>query len=212
MKSVHVCVPVLKRYDLLQNLLESLKSSTVVPTMIHVIDNGRDSDRVKQALSTTPWPTDVYTPYGALGVAESWNWFITHVPEHRIIANDDVLFAPDSLQRILDTDGDFVSPLLGQAYSCFLLRDSCVAKIGQFDEAISPGYAYFEDCDYSERMVKAGFCITHVDCGVTHLGSQTLAQNTTQESIEHHRKFLLAQTNFIKKWGRMPEGKVQQHG
>jgi hypothetical protein len=209
---IHLCIPVLKRYDLLRNLLLSLEHSTVQPHTVHVIDNGRDRERLITALCILPKTvkTDVFIPDAPMGLAEAWNWFIENVPEERIITNDDVLFASDSLQRIIETAGDFVSPLPGQAYSCFLLRDSCVKKIGAFDEEISPGYAYFEDCDYSERMVEAGFCITHVEAGVTHLGSQTLAAKSGTEVDEHNRRFLVAQGNFIAKWGRMPPGKVQQ--
>lgn len=199
---IHVCVPVLRRYDMLHSLVASVPPGV----MLHVIDNGRCADRLAKALEGRP--ADVHTPKVPMGVAASWNWFIENVPEDRVIANDDVTFMPDSLQRIVETDGDFVSPLLGQAYSCFLLRDSCVGKIGVFDEAISPGYAYFEDCDYSERMMAHGFRITHLECGVTHAKSQTLAACSAAERNEHHRRFHIAQANFVAKWGRMPEGMV----
>lgn len=207
---ISVCCPVLKRYDLLRGMLLSLCESELEPNAAYVLDNGRNEAAVNLATNCCPFPVIVWTPAKAMGVAESWNWFIKNVPEERLIVNDDVLFAPQSLEDIIETPGDFVSPLLGQAYSCFLLRNSCVSKIGKFDETISPGYAYFEDCDYSERMVEAGFRITHLECGVTHLGSQTLAVRSSDEMQEHHRKFMIAQENFVRKWGHMPENKVRQ--
>ncbi len=207
---IYVCVPVLSRYDLLRGLLLSLCASDVEPDGVYVIDNGRNEGAVRNATDCCPFSVIVWTPAKAMGVAESWNWFIDNVPEERLISNDDVVFAPDSLWRMVATCGDFVSPLPGQAYSCFLLRDSCVAKIGRFDETISPGYAYFEDCDYSERMVEAGFRITHVDAGVKHLKSQTLLARSAADMAEHHRKFIIAQENFVRKWGRMPDGKVRE--
>lgn len=204
MKKITVCVPVLKRYDLLRGLVLSLKDSTVRPQFC-VIDNGGDKKALDEAFYETGFVPTVYRPGHPMGLAESWNWFIQHVEEDRLISNDDLTFSPDSLEKIVATEGDFVSPLLGQAYSCFLLRNSCEAKIGLFDETISPGYAYFEDCDYSERMVEAGFCITHVDAGVAHVGSSTISKNTPEEWKRHHHLWLVAQSNFIKKWGRTPD-------
>lgn len=205
MKSVHIGVPVLKRYDLLRNMLESLKQSTVAPTMIHVIDNGRDSERVKLALSATPWPTDVYTPHGALGIAESWNWFIQNLPEERFIVNDDLLFSPTSLAQMLASTADLVLAK-GCGFSCFLIRDTCVKTVGLFDETISPGYGYYEDDDYLQRIDGRGTRariveMVDVECGVTHLRSQTLAMNTPDEMLDHHRRFSIAQRNYMKKHG-----------
>lgn len=207
---VHVCVPVLKRYDLLRELLVSLRESTVIPR-VYVLDNGHNTTALQQAIDgfgTWVWPSinvHTYTPDQPMGVAESWNWFIGHVPEERLIANDDVTFAPESIAKMAETPGDFVTALPGSnACSCFLLRDSCVEKVGLFDETISPGYAYYEDCDYVERMILLGIPITGVLCDVGHKGSQTLEVSTPEEMKRHHERFLLARSNFVKKWGRMP--------
>ncbi len=172
MKPIHLCIPVLKRYDLLRELLVSLHASTVRPHSIHVIDNGRNPELLADAMRETPvgTQTDLFIPDMPMGLAVAWNWFIHHVPEERLICND----------------------------------DSCIEKIGMFDESISPGYAYFEDCDYVERMIMAGVPITGVNCGVEHLGSQTLERNSPAEWTAHHEKFLIAQENFVKKWGRTP--------
>lgn len=137
-----------------------------------------------------------------MGVAESWNWFIENVPEERVICNDDVNFAPDSLERLVATKGDIVSA--GCGFSCFVIRDSCVRKIGLFDESISPGYGYYEDDDYMARLRRGGLHFASIDCGVAHLVSQTLKSFTEAEMQEHHRKFHIARANFVSKWGMMP--------
>lgn len=203
---IHVCVPVLKRYDLLRNLLISLRESTVTPVLLSIINNGHDRMRLSMALLETTIPTQIHTPMTPMGVAESWNWFLQNVPDDRVIMNDDVTVAPDSLEKLVDNDAD-LAWAAGCGFSCFLLRDSCIEKIGYFDEAISPGYAYYEDEDYLQRLDGRGTrepsakTIT-VDCGVVHLRSQTLAAATSlQEVNEHHRKFLIAQGNYAKKWG-----------
>lgn len=204
MKPLYLCVPVLKRYDLLHDMMRSLDTGMVRPSIVYVVDNGRNYEKVHPALAG--YPFIVHTPDAPMSLAASWNWFIENVPEERLICNDDLLFAPDSLEKMVNTPGDFVSALAGtNACSCFLLRDSCVDKVGTFDETISPGYAYFEDCDYVERMVKQKIRITGVECGVQHLGSQTLASFTPEEMNIHHQRFQIAQANFIMKWGRLPD-------
>lgn len=204
MAEVHLCVPVLKRYDLLRNMLASIMAGTVRPR-IHVIDNGRDSKRLRAAVGDHI--VSVFVPDEPMGLAAAWNWFIESVPEERIIVNDDLIFAPRSLEQMLAADGECVSALAGtNAFSCFLIRDSCVSKVGLFDEEISPGYAYFEDCDYAERMALIGLEITAVECGVVHIGSQTIALNDGPEWKRHHERFAVAKANFMAKWGKLPEG------
>jgi GT2 family glycosyltransferase len=196
---LNVCVPVLKRYDLLAKLVDSLPKGVV----LHIVNNGQNALQLNVSLGGRT--ADIYTPRVPMGVAESWNWFIEHVPEERVIANDDVVFAPDSLARLTVSDAD-LAWARGCGFSCFLLRDSCVKKIGVFDESISPGYGYYEDEDYLQRLDGKGTrapsaTAADVECGVVHLKSQTLAANTEVEMEEHHRKFHIARANYMTKWG-----------
>lgn len=207
MNPIHLGVPVLRRYDLLQELLLSVKSSTVRPVRIVVIDNGRNAgalERVARAVELSI--PEVYTPEVPLGVAESWNWLVQALPEDRIIANDDVTFTPDAIEKMRDTRADLV---FGHGYSCFLIRDSAIEKLGFFDEGISPGYAYWEDIDYDMRARLAvadgvDFVQANAPCTVNHGGSKTNEIATPDEIQDYHRKFMLAQRNFINKWARLP--------
>lgn len=205
-QTLNVCVPTLRRYDLLKDLVVSLNASTIRPTMLHVIDNGRDWDRVKMALSDACYPTSIFTPLESLSLAESWNKFIRETTEERLICNDDVVFSPTSIEQLLElaTDSPCVSGLPGNAFSCFLLRDQCVKTVGYFDESISPGYAYFEDCDYEERMYSCAIALKEYHVGIKHVGSATLTAMAPSQQAEHHRRFQIAQDNFMKKWGRLP--------
>jgi GT2 family glycosyltransferase len=209
MKPMHVCIPVLKRYDLLHNLLESLRASTVEPAGAYVIDNGRNAVRVNAAVSDCQFPVIVWTPEEPMGIAESWNWFLDHVPEERIITNDDVVFGPQTLAKFAATEKDIVWAAEA-GFSCFIIRDSCVKKIGLFDESISPGYGYWEDEDYAMRLNRKGkgpefASCGDVVCGVEHLHSKTLEVATPVEMEEHHRRFWIAQHNYIEKWGLQRE-------
>ena len=196
---IHVCVPVLRRYDLLRRLLLSLPSDASA----HVIDNGRDVTRLAPAIEG--FVTEVHVPDRPMGVAESWNWFIKHVSEERVIVNDDVTFGPHSLGLLLASKADLVWAA-NCGFACFVLRDSCVEKLGLFDETISPGYAYYEDEDYLQRLDGRGTrppsaIAENVACGVQHDKSGTLRAANHREILEHHRRFKIAQRNYAEKWG-----------
>lgn len=200
---INLCIPVLKRYDLLRDLLISLGPSTVKPA-VHVLNNGMDDARLNFALNASPVDVFIETPSYPLGVAESWNWFIRNIPEERVISNDDVTFAPDSLERLTAPEGDLLWAD-GCGFACFVIRDSCIRKIGLFDETISPGYGYYEDEDYLQRLDGRGTRepsakALNVACDVNHFHSATLKASSHEELLEHHRKFLIAQQNYIKKW------------
>jgi hypothetical protein len=197
---INVCVPVLKRYDRLRDLVVSLNRSDVLPDALYVMDNGVCPDTVRIAIQPAVFPTTVET--GPKGVAESWNWFIEHVPEERVITNDDIVFAPQSLAAMVAANAEFVSCTYG--FSCFILRDACVQRVGLFDESISPGYAYFEDMDYLRRMRLQGIDDDVVRCGVVHRRSSTPASYTQEELNEHHRRFKIAESNYRAKWASAP--------
>jgi len=199
---IHVCIPVLKRYDLLRSLLLSLRFNTVMPDTVYVINNGRDVARLNTALSACPVRFFVHLPDVPMGVAESWNWFIMNVPENRVIANDDVTFAPESLEKMAASAADLV---WASGFSCYLIRDACVEKVGLFDELISPGYGYYEDEDYLQRLDGRGTkprvaTAENVDCSVKHYHSATLKAASHEELLEHHRRFKIAQDNYVRKW------------
>jgi hypothetical protein len=169
-----------------------------------VINNGRDTQRLERAITASPVGVTVETPDKPMGVAESWNWFIQHVPEDRVIANDDITFGMRSLEYLVDTPADLVWAK-GCGFSCFVIRDSCVQKLGLFDESISPGYGYYEDEDYLQRLDGRGTrepsaIAKEVECGVWHHKSATLQAASHGELLEHHRRFLIAQGNYARKW------------
>lgn len=199
---LNVCVPVLNRYDLARKMLESLRCSTLVPDAVYVMNNGMDRVATEALIGIIPY-TVVINPNRPLGVAESWNWFINNVEGDRIITNDDIEFAPESLARMVESPLDFVSCTFG--FSCFLLRDACIARVGLFDEEISPGYGYFEDMDYLRRMKAAGVEDAVVSCGVVHHQSSTPRAFTPAQRHAHDTRFLLAQTNYAKKWAEGPD-------
>jgi GT2 family glycosyltransferase len=201
---INVCIPVIKRYDLLRDLLVSLKSSSV-PFDVWIVDNGHNPEGIQLAAFSIVDEIHVHTPKVPLGIAESWNYFIRRVPEQRVITNDDVTFAPDSLEKMAACPADLVIAE-GLGFACFLIRDTCVQKIGLFDERISPGYGYYEDEDYLQRIDGRGTrtpsaIMTNVETGIKHYKSATLKGSSHEEVLEHHRRFKIAQKNYAEKWG-----------
>jgi GT2 family glycosyltransferase len=224
-----VCVTVLNRYDLLRDLLISLGSSSIRP-VVYIIDNGSNEKLLKKIVLECSKPNHTISaissgdllimtesPNPSYGLAESWNRFIQATRKdgfnERIISNDDVKFDSDSLRLMTEEKGDIVFPA-GVGFSCFLIRNSCVDKVGLFDESLSPGFAYFEDCDYMFRIDEHNknnsnpvvVCDVH-NVGIDHLkcGTQKV-QRTPDEILGFRRRYYTAQENFLAKWGRLPAG------
>lgn len=202
---INICVPVLRRYDLLREMVKSCLSSNVRPDAYYIVDNGRNQAKLMEALGDFDISVKLHTPERPRGIAWCWNWFIDKVGEERVIVNDDVLFGPSSLEQLVASKADLVWAK-GCGFSCFVLRDSCVEKLGRFDETISPDYGYYEDEDYLQRLDGRGTrtpsaIAEEVDAGVMHLKSATLRSASHEEILEHHRLFKLAQANYAKKWG-----------
>ena len=202
---INVCIPTLRRYDLLKKLIVSLERGSIKPDHYYIIDNGGGLK-----LNETP-RTSIYKPGKNIGVSKSWNWFIKNVPESRLICNDDLIFSQNDLQKLIDN----IIPMhitfpkssgYLNIFSCFILNDDVVNKVGLFDESISPNYGYFEDNDYYRRMelLKVKFKAV-LNCNINHVGSATLNSFNQDEKKDHDKRFKTAKANYIKKWGGMPK-------
>jgi GT2 family glycosyltransferase len=199
---INICVPVLRRYDLLEKLVKSVNNSTVSAN-IFIVNNG------KEKVNISGDNIKIFTFGLNVGVASSWNFFLRNVPEIRLITNDDIEFYPDALQKLIENynENNLIVPNLGDTniFSCFIMSNKVVEKVGYFDETISPNYGYFEDNDFSHRMSKEGIGLTIVnDARVNHLQSGTLKSLNGEEKQLHHQKFRFARSNYIKKWGGLP--------
>jgi GT2 family glycosyltransferase len=203
---ITLCIPTLKRYDLLTLAIDSASKGNVKPDHYVVFDNGGALD----PLYLPDVNVFIYSVYGNMGVAAAWNYFLKNIPEIRIIVNDDVIFFDDTIERLIEAyDEDFLIYPDGapsaNSFSCFILPDKVVNEVGYFDEKLSPGYAYFEDNDYHRRMKSHGYDIKGVpDCRIKHEGSATLDSYTLFEMERHHERFRLAQRNYVAKWGGLP--------
>lgn len=198
---MNVCIPTLNSIDTFWKCVESINKSSIGCT-IYVIDNG---NHVKQSVENMV----LHKPISNMGVAGSWNWFIDNVPAPRIITNDDIVFDQYAIEIMLKAQDENISLIcpenLESHFSCFLLSDELVAKVGKFDEWISPRYAYFEDNDYCYRMSLSGVRIMKaIGAFVEHVGSSTIKHFDKIKEKAHHDKFRLARDHYEKKWGGHP--------
>lgn len=205
---INVCITVFNRYDLLARLFASLGASTVQPDEVYVIDRGNDPVRLKHAANGRPFIT---VPLEGQSLPAAWNWFMSNVEEERVIVSDDIEFFPETLETFLKAPGDLVGLEDGKSshFACFAPRNSCIKKVGFFDESLSPDYMYFEDSDYGRRMLLLGIPIVGISC-MHHGLAQSWEKKTEAQRNDHHRRFMIAQDNYIKKWGGIP-GKEKKH-
>lgn len=202
---INICIPTLTRVDLLHKMIETIlhENATVKPDRIYIIDNGNQhlSDYIKSKAFV------ILVPGSNLGVAGSWNWFCKNVPETRLICNDDMTFFEDTLETWLaGYDENFIVYPGGvpsaNSFSAFIIPDKIYNDVGEFDERISPHYAYFEDNDYHRRMKFKGYDLKSIpNCRIGHHGSSTIKRVNMKE---HHIRFQIAQQNYILKWGGLP--------
>jgi GT2 family glycosyltransferase len=191
-----VIVPTLNQTDKLCRLLDSIDRPV---GDVVIIDNGvrwprgsrLDVPRVRDCRSQTV----IEIPHN-LGVAGSWNLGIKVTPhaDRWLIVNDDSWLEPGSLQ-VLDSESDRWSVTTAQIvppWSCFVIGDDVVRRVGLFDERLYP--AYFEDTDYARRCELAGVTVRPASAPVQHDNSSTLASgvgrgDTYMDNLDlHHRK------------------------
>lgn len=200
-----VIIPTLNQTDRLCRLIESFDRPV---GDVVIIDNGvrwprgarLDIPRVRACRSQT-----VLEIPNNLGVAASWNLGIKVLPhaDRWLIVNDDAWLHEGSLQ-VLDSESDRTSVTFADvnpSWSCFVLGDDVVRKVGLFDERLYP--AYFEDTDYARRCDLAGVPVRTVYAPVSHDNSSTLASgvgrgDTYMDNLSlHHAKA----TTDDRSWG-----------
>jgi GT2 family glycosyltransferase len=93
-------------------------------------------------------------------------------------------------------------------FSCFLINDNTIDKIGWFDENFIT--AYFEDSDYHARIALSGEkAVSTISAIYYHFESKTVKMNPqireiVKESFEHNRDY------FKEKWGHENVGDVPE--
>lgn len=189
-------VPVLNRFDLFTELIESVDTD-MLPIIIKNWENNR-------------------------GVAASWNigmqraWAAGY--RYAIIANDDTRFHSGTIDRLLNTirdtgycivssnpnaENDVDGLIEKKEFSNFIVDiPKLITFCGTFDENFTP--AYFEDDDmfYRIKLSGKGVCLD-TEAFVSHKGSAT--QNfDIDRPVCSMPQFDRNRSYYVKKWGGLP--------
>jgi GT2 family glycosyltransferase len=199
-----IIIPILNRYDLLDEALASIDHPV---ENILIINNGIEEYAPKIDL-----PIKVLNMPSNLGIASSWNLGIKCYPHapYWVFSSADTSFRENELSKFEKYSGPDNFIKSNAHYSCFSLGENIVKSIGLFDEYIYP--AYFEDNDYDDRMTLAGFA-KHILCpGIQvndHGGSQTIKSDeklmqknhqTFNKNGEYYREKKRTGNYFVKGW------------
>ena len=145
-------IPVLNRFDLLE---ESLQSIDYPIDNILIIDNSnsytwKNDIKINDALNGTT--LQILNMPANMGVAGSWNLGIKCFPHapYWLIGSNDTKWLPGGLQMMEELAHPDKLVMSNVAWNSFALGSGIVKKIGLFDENYYP--AYSEDSDYMERL------------------------------------------------------------
>lgn len=200
-KEINLCIPTLRRLDLLIECIKSAAAGKLKPTKVYICDNGDICDGVP------PFdiPVEIYNPGGNYGVGRSWNHFLHTQKDYIIICNDDVTFYPDTIEKLVTAAEKFPKQLFFTCegpkdwnWALFLQRKRSLLEIGEYDGMFYP--AYYEDSDYRRRMELKGHKPAIVDgCHYGHYGGATA--KFLQKTGEHVDNEETLEKYYHMKWG-----------
>jgi hypothetical protein len=176
----------------------------------------------------------IWTPYIVpqwkenLSLAKAWNTYSEKAfydgCDYVVIANDDILFYPWTIDALIDELSDmFIHLVSGQNtnlefdakpapilqktnlnFSCFAISPMLSIYAGSFDENFYP--AYFEDNDMHYRMQLLGLdAYGFSRAQFYHKGSVTSqAQRRAPDAEVVHEQFRACRAYYVRKWGGEP--------
>jgi GT2 family glycosyltransferase len=182
----NMIVPVLNRYDLLQQMLSSLDYPI---GHLLIVDNGASAVEHSFELDVPDCVEHTtYLPMPAnLGVAGSWNLGIKSFPyaDRWFFVSNDVQFHPGGLETLSDAQrGDITLSSMFPYWQAFCLGYEAVKRVGLFDERFFP--AFCEDNDYTRRAEHAGVTIRSLDVPMVHDNSSTI--NSDRNLLENNAR------------------------
>ena len=148
-------IPVLNRFDLLENTLDSIDYPI---DEVLVINNSGDDNNTLNIRNNRyeNFVLKVLDLPSNMGISGSWNLGIKLYPHKPwwLIGSADTAFLPGSLQKFDEYSSSERMIFSEKHYSAFSLGEDIVKTVGLFDEFIYP--AYYEDNDYTDRVKAAG--------------------------------------------------------
>lgn len=171
-------VPVLNRYDLLENMLNKINYPI---ENILIIDNGNAYTTERENVKVLNMPSN-------FGMSASWNLAIKCFPyaKYWLFASADTEWSDTALKEIDEAMKDDIILLTNDAYGCFAVGEKVIEQVGLFDEYFYP--IYYEDNDFHDRVER--------EMGKEHIvqmeiktapsqGSQTINSNSSFMNKNH---------------------------
>ena len=188
-------IPVLNRYDLLDQNLETIDYPI---GEILIINNGKENYVPKR----NDLNVRVLNLPSNLGMSGSWNLGIKLYPHEQywIYSSADTHWIPGSLEKLNAASGKGNLVMTTEAWSCFSIGEDVVREVGLFDEFFYP--IYFEDNDYYERVmrsnVKDGYVNGTIEVNAPHGASQTINSDETLKK-RNNETFVVNEAYFQQK-------------
>lgn len=175
-------IPVLNRHDLLEIGLRSID---------HPIDNIliiNNDPYLKYDINIDGLNIHILNMPSNQGIAASWNLGIKCYPHssYWVIGSADTFLKPGEMAKMEQFSGSEMFVKSNSHYSFFSVGENIISKVGLFDEYIYP--AYYEDNDFDDRMVIAGFSNNIICPGIQtddNGGSQTIKSNNNFMKINN---------------------------
>jgi GT2 family glycosyltransferase len=166
-----LAIPVLNRYDLLDDNLDTIDYPI---KEILIINNGREIYEPRRK----DLNVRVLNLPSNLGMSASWNLTIKLYPHEKywMFSSADTHWIPGSLEKLHNESNSDKLVLTTEAWSAFTLGENIVKEVGLFDEYFYP--IYFEDNDYHERVMRSSFKENYahgvIEVNAPHGASQTI--------------------------------------
>lgn len=143
-----LAIPVLNRYDLLDQSLELIDFPI---KEILIINNGKEPYEPKRKdlnIRVLNLPSN-------LGMSGSWNLTIKLYPHEKfwVFSSADIHWLPGSLKELYEASGESKLVMTTEAWACFSIGENMIREVGLFDEYFYP--IYYEDTDYAERVFRS---------------------------------------------------------
>ena len=187
-----LAIPVLNRYDLLDQHLETIDYPI---EEILIINNGKDLYEPKRKdlnIRVLNLPSN-------LGMSGSWNLTIKLYPNAKywMFSSADTYWVQGSLEKLHQASSESKIVMTTEAWGSFSIGENMIREVGLFDEYFYP--IYFEDNDYYERVMKSslkdGYINSGIEVNTPHGASQTI--NSNEKLLNrNHETFVKNQEYF----------------
>jgi len=190
-----LAIPVLNRYDLLDQNLETIDYPI---GEILIINNGKEKYEPKRK----DLNVRVLNLPSNLGMSGSWNLAIKLYPhnEYWMFSSADTHWIPGAMEQLHNASGKTKLVMTSEAWSCFSIGEDIVRNVGLFDEYFYP--IYFEDNDYYERVMRSnmkdGYVQGTIQVNIPSGPSQTINSDEKLKN-RNHTTFEINKTYFNKK-------------